>query len=121
MGQDIICEDCGAKRSNAAYKNTRYCKSCRLLRDLVFLDDTTRPCKGCRRMYAPTQRRDAYCGECCFGSVDEGRCAFCKLENAELYRAGVAVCVKCVRDPRLRRSVVAALKKGQRERRAATS
>lgn len=117
MGKDIICEDCGATRRNPAYKNTRYCKSCRLLRDLVYIDDATRPCKSCRRSYAPVSRRDTLCGKCNYGSVDEGLCHFCKSEHAELYRPGIGVCCSCVRAPRLRPSIVAALKKGQRERR----
>lgn len=118
MGKDIICKDCSAIRSNPAYKNTRYCKSCRLLRDLDFVGELTRDCKNCRRSYAPTSRRDSYCGPCGFGSIDEGRCVFCSSEHAELYRAGISVCCTCVRAPEKRRSVIAALKKGQRQRRA---
>jgi NAD-dependent SIR2 family protein deacetylase len=72
-------------------------------------------------MYAPTSRRDSYCGTCCYGSVDEGQCVKCKTDNSELYRKGIPVCVKCVRDPKLRPDIVAGLKKGQRQRREANN
>lgn len=117
----ITCEDCSTERRNAAYSNTRYCKSCRLLRDLLFVDDATRPCKDCRKVYAPVSRRDTRCGGCNYGSVHTGRCAFCKLEDAELHRAGIPVCLKCIRLPTLRRSIIAGLRKGQAERRQANN
>lgn len=119
MSKTITCADCSATRHNAAYANTRYCKSCRLLRDFQYLGDATKPCSSCDRQFAPTSRRDSLCGKCCYGSIDEGRCIFCKDEHAELYRAGTPVCVKCIRDPSQRRSIFAALRKGQRERRLA--
>lgn len=121
MGIEITCEDCGQKRSNAQYKNTRYCMACRLLRDLIFLDDRTRPCKSCRKVFAPVSRRDGLCGKCNYGSIDEGLCKLCKNEHAELYRRGIAVCVKCVRDPKQRPTVIAGLKIGLKERRTANN
>jgi hypothetical protein len=118
MARTITCEDCGAQRLNARYKNTRYCKSCRLLRDLVFLDETQRPCSHCKSTFAPTSTKDTLCGTCNYGSVYSGPCAFCK-EDAELHRQGIPVCVRCIRSPALRRTIISGLKRGQKERKAA--
>lgn len=117
MGKDVTCCDCSAKRRNAAYSNTRYCKSCRLLRDLTYLADRTKSCDECKATFAPASRRDAYCGKCCFGSLDVGTCAFCKRSDAELHRQGIPVCCQCLRLPTLRRQIIAGLQRGQRERR----
>lgn len=123
MGKDVTCADCSALRKNASYANTLYCVSCRLLRDLAFLKDQTRQCSaaGCRRRFAPVTRRDSFCGPCGYGSSDEGTCLFCKRSDAELHRPELAVCTSCIRDPKLRRGIIAALRKGQRERRQANS
>ena len=123
MGKDIICADCGAERRNVSYANTLYCASCRLLRDLALLKDQTRTCsaKGCRKRFAPVNRRDAFCGPCGYGSSDEGFCWYCKRSDAELHRAGMAVCTHCIRDPTHRRTILAALRKGQKERRTANA
>jgi hypothetical protein len=115
----ITCQDCSQRRSNARFRNTRYCVACRMLRDFLYVGDEQRPCVECARPFAPVHRKDTMCGPCCFGSIHEGRCAFCELEHAELYRPGIAVCVRCVRDPKQRRRILAGLRKGQRERRAA--
>lgn len=115
--KSITCEDCSTKRSNPRYKNTRYCKSCRLLRDLIYVEMEQRPCDHCKQQFAPVSRRDTLCGTCNYGSSYFGTCAFCKLEHAELHRAGIPVCVKCVRVPALRRGVIAGLRRGQGERR----
>lgn len=121
MPATITCEDCGAKRLNPRFKNTRYCNSDRLLRDLLYVGDEQRPCRECKRPFAPVSRKDTLCGTCNYGSVYEGTCAFCKRSNAELHRPGIPVCVKCVRLPSLRGQIVAGLRKGQRERRQANN
>lgn len=121
MPYAITCADCGAKRSNAQYKNTRYCHACRMLRDLVFVEDSTRKCVSCSTVFAPVTRRDSLCGTCNYGSIYTGACKFCHEPDAELQRSGVAVCVKCVRDPKRRPTVVEGLKIGQRARRKANN
>jgi len=119
MPKDITCADCSALRRNAAYSNTRYCVSCRLLRDLSFIKDQVRTCSraACSRRFAPVSRRDSYCGPCGFGSPDEGHCWYCKNDHAELHRAGLAVCVNCIRDPAKRITILGALRRGQADRR----
>lgn len=113
----IKCEACSAKRSNVQYKNTKFCHPCRMLRDLVFVGLLTRKCGGCAKSFAPVVRRDPLCGKCHYGNIYQGTCVMCGGEDVDLHRPGVAVCVKCVRDPDARGRVVAALRKGQKSRR----
>lgn len=121
--QDIICSDCGATRHRAQYKNTLYCHSCRLLRDLMFVGDRKHVCAAatCRKTFAPVARRDAHCGGCGYGSVYTGTCGFCNKDDVELHRSGVPLCTHCVRDPRQRRRILSSLKRGQADRRTANN
>jgi hypothetical protein len=123
MGFSITCDDCGHKRSNAQYKNTKFCHQCRMLRDLLFAGLATRKCSdaACSKTFAPVVRRDALCGDCHFGNIYAGDCKFCHRANVDLHRPGIAVCVRCVRDPKQRKGIVEGLKKGQRARRAANN
>jgi hypothetical protein len=118
MPKSIKCQDCGARRENVRYANTRYCKSCRLLRDLLYVETEQRPCADCTRPFAPVNRKDTLCGDCNYGSIYTGRCFLCAQDEAELYRDGIAVCVKCIRVPANRKRIIAGLRKGQRERSA---
>lgn len=114
--KSITCHDCGTRRLNPRFKNTRYCRSCRLLRDLLYVSDEQRPCADCRRPFAPVDRKDTLCGTCNYGSIYEGHCALCRRSDVELHRPDIAACVKCVRDPAKRKTIIAGLRRGQRER-----
>lgn len=116
--KSITCADCRTKRSNPRFRNTRYCRACRLLRDLIYVAAEQRPCADCARPFAPTDRKDTLCGACHYGSVYEGHCAIC-LTDAELHRPDIAVCIRCVRDPAKRKTIIAGLRRGQAERKEA--
>ncbi len=115
---NITCEDCGTTRSNVAYANTRYCESCRLLRNLLFVGERTYQCAECKADFAPIARGDRWCGGCALGSNQAGDCALCKGEEAERLRPSIAVCKGCARAPKQRVRLVKALRKGQTNRRA---
>lgn len=121
MPRSIKCEDCGTRRENVRYANTRYCKSCRLLRDLLYVETEQRPCDACKQRFAPVSRKDTLCGRCNYGSIYAGHCFLCKQDEAELHRDGIPVCVKCIRDPANRGRIIGGLRKGQRDRKAAVS
>lgn len=118
--KNIKCQDCSAKRSNVRYSNTRYCISCRLLRDFLYVGVEQRPCAACKRPFAPVNRKDTLCGTCNYGSIFEGHCLYCK-KDAELYRENLPLCVKCVRSPRDRARIITGLRKGQAARRLANA
>ncbi len=120
MAHTIRCADCGHDRK-AIKPNTRYCHRCRLLRQLEFFLTRTRACAepGCNREFAPIETRDAYCGVHALGySTLKGRCALCEVDDAFLVRDGVNLCISCVRDPALRRRIVAILQRSQARRKA---
>lgn len=119
MSTIIICEQCGDAR-NAAYKNTKYCVRCALLRDLTFVGTRSYGCELCDRDYAPVALRDPHCGDHAIGCGKYLPCAICQAEGDsdadgyfELHRAGLPVCVRCVRDPARRQTVIRALRRGQ--------
>ncbi len=115
---NITCQDCGAARRDVAYKTTRYCESCRLLRNLLFIGERTYQCTECKDNFAPIARGDRYCGECSLGSNRMGECALCGAASSELLRPSIAVCTRCARDPKQRVRLVKALRKGQANRKA---
>lgn len=115
----ITCRDCAAKR-RTTFKNTRYCTSCRLLRDLESIDTEEHACRanGCNNVFAPVTRRDLYCGDCAASMSSDaamGECKYCQTEAA-LWR-GLAICQNCLRDAGERPRVVKGLRVGQRTRR----
>lgn len=122
MAHTITCLDCGARRTTI-YKNTRYCMSCRLLRDIEWLEPVERRCRSndCTQTFLPAAKKDLYCGECAgFMTSHEGRCLFCKRDATPLHR-GMSICTACVRDPGERPRVIAGLRSGQRKRKHANS
>ncbi len=114
---NITCQDCSAVRANVQYVNTRYCESCRLLRNLLFVGATIAECGECGNDFAPVARGDRWCGTCSFTGTP-GTCVLCKGEEAERLRPSIAVCKGCARDPKQRVRLVKALRKGQAARRA---
>lgn len=120
MPHDITCQDCGAQRLSATYSTTRYCHSCRLLRNLIFVRDRVYDCQVCGKPFAPVSRGDGYCAKHDFGSNVFGTCAFCDEENVEFIRPNIPLCLKCAKTPgATRHRIVAGLKNGQRDRKAA--
>lgn len=117
MATTITCAECGDTRT-AAFKNTKYCVKCALLRDLTFVGDRTYKCDDCKAEFAPLARRDPYCGNCAFGCGKFEDCVGC-AGTAELHRPGVPLCTRCLRDPKQRRKIIRALRGGQQERRIA--
>ncbi len=117
---NITCKDCGTLRRNVQYKNTLTCESCRLLRDLEWIADRTHNCTaaGCNHVFAPARRGDRWCGECSFSNV-AGTCVLCKTEDAELYRPSIPVCLRCVKSPDQRTTLVQALRRGRAARKEA--
>lgn len=114
----ITCTDCGAERHNVQYRNTRYCESCRLLRNLIFLGDRTCTCSECAKEFAPTVRGERWCGECSV-SADIGDCVLCQAADSELLRRTIPVCLRCAHDPDRRAVLIKGLRRGQRDRREA--
>lgn len=113
----IACEDCGVHR-RTSYKNTKVCMSCRLLRDLAFIENDERTCRsnGCKNTFAPVKRKDLFCGDCAsIMAAEHGYCKFCKKDDVGLYH-GLAICEKCVRDVGMRPKVIQGLRVGQRDR-----
>lgn len=116
----ITCEDCGApyvtKRTN-----TKYCRLCRLLRNVLYLRDKTSVCIGCDKTYAPLLREKfAVCGDCfpgSWGNDATGRCSFCDTDGVRLLDPDVAVCRDCAQNPDKRELFVKALLKKQAIRR----
>lgn len=118
MAHQIRCRDCGDERTTL-YRNTRYCMSCRLLRDLAWLDVAElRTCRSnsCNAAFMPVGRKDLYCGKCAGQMAQShGRCLFCKTEPAPLHRS-MGVCTSCVRDPGERVRIMSGLRTGQQAR-----
>lgn len=123
MATIINCEQCGEER-RAAYKNTKLCIKCALLRDINFVGDRLFTCRQCDEKYAPVALRDPECGGCSIGCGKYLPCTMCGIDPDfsdedgyyELHRAGVPLCVRCVRDPAKRQRLIRMLRKGQAQR-----
>lgn len=114
----IACADCAHHRHRCP-SNTKYCKKCRLLRDVEFWGTKTRTCghEDCENSFVPMYRHDYYCGPCNPGqTANRGTCLFCSTTDAYLITRDVAVCERCARAPGQRKKFIAALRKGQRAR-----
>ncbi len=111
----IACADCRAPRL-AKIANTKYCHVCRLLRDAKFVGSTVTKCFVCDKTFARVVRRDTMCASCDdlrrSYNVD-GTCGLCKQPGV-LWRAEVAICVSCLRDPEKRGPMIRALQHKQR-------
>lgn len=111
----IQCADCGSdyetKRSN-----TKYCRACRLYRDLTFIQDRTKECIECERKFAPVTRKDLVCGSCFshMAQVHAGHCALCDRDTQHLIHGDVACCWSCATDPKKRITLLRALAKRRR-------
>lgn len=97
----IECADCGAPRLTKR-KNTKYCRVCRLIRNIEFIGADTVDCLGCDTPFAPLKRGEDVCGKCAVAGPagdPRGTCAFCEVENASLVDSNISVCRVCATDP----------------------
>jgi hypothetical protein len=111
----VHCADCGSEVQTRR-ANTKYCKVCRLLRDVKFVKERTKECWGCGVTFAPLNRGDVFCGTCDLvpGHSVTGTCAFCKAQT-QLYSDQVSVCLPCLKDPEKRPTVARSLINKQRK------
>lgn len=103
----IKCIDCGADYSTKR-RNTKYCAICRLRKDLLFLTTRTVQCWDCEAIFAPINSADVLCAECepSRKRYGVGECKLCEAPQSTLLIPGLAICTKCVRDPKRRATVV---------------
>lgn len=114
----ITCRDCGTQRHRVP-ANTRYCKRCRMLRDIDYWRRNSRTC-SCGARFAPLDRNDHHCSTCNPGlRAHSGPCALAYADHPHEGRyvhPALPVCAPCARDPRLRQRLIAALEAGQANR-----
>lgn len=115
------CEDCG-NRTETNRKNMKYCHSCRLLRNCLWLaaKQKTVDCMLCEQPFLPIERGTLVCGDCNFVEHYHGdtACVVCG-ETGPAVRSGVRVCWGCATDPTHRARLMKALADGRRSRVAA--
>lgn len=110
----IKCVDCGAERK-AIYKNTKYCRVCRLSRNLDYLErlgwDSVK-CVVCDARFAPMKRGDQTCPKCSYlpQCAVVAPCGLCGTV-AQTVDKDIAVCYGCATDKKRRREFQRALKK----------
>lgn len=115
---DITCEDCGLEFQSSR-DNAKYCRVCRLFRNLVFIEARTYDCWACGGEFAPLERNQKFCGDCnTVRSAHDapGTCSFCKEKTEQLLHKEVKVCRKCATDPENRQLLIRALHKKKASR-----
>lgn len=118
----LTCRACGAKTA-ATRKDAKQCRSCRLLTVLVYVEKKRlgrRSCRACGSKFIPMRFGDyGHCGSCTatqkHSSPPDLVCGICRQPCHAT--EGVPVCLCCVKDPKQRPRVIAALKHGQATRR----
>lgn len=110
---EITCEDCGQPRKTR-YKNTKYCRECRLLRNASY-PHRIKKCKACKKQFQPLDRNDYLCGDHQVESQTHITCAFCKTEDTSVLE-DLKVCSACARNPVHRKLFIKALTNNQRDR-----
>lgn len=115
--QVIQCQDCGHHEITNR-KNTKRCGICRLLTNMLYVQNRTRKCWLCETPFAPIARDDRACGNCApvFQSQPHGTCGACK-NTGPLVLEGLALCMHCARDPKQRAGIVKSLRRKQEFRR----
>lgn len=114
----ITCQDCATQRQRCP-ANTRYCKPCRLLRELYYWQRRRRACQNCNAEFAPLNRNDMHCSACDRGLAPyAGRCISCADEQGWPAVKDIPVCAPCMRNPRKRALIISALERGQTKRKA---
>lgn len=95
----IVCADCGTQYPTKR-KNTKYCRLCRINRNLQFYGQRVSKCWACEEKFAPYDANQTVCGSCLFvpQSAPAGHCGLCKTDKQVLH-SDVAVCHACALDP----------------------
>lgn len=114
----ISCADCGSEYETNR-KNTRYCRVCRVLRNLIYYGPKLTTCWSCEEKFAPWEDKQVFCGGCArkADSAPTGTCGLCKEETKVIHQ-DIHVCHTCATDPKSRPKLVRALT-AKAERRAA--
>lgn len=97
---NINCAICGTARETR-FKNTKYCLSCRLWKNLNFIGTRTQTCPSCKNRFAQLHRNEVMCGECnpkMAVGEPRGICGFCN-EEKDLILDSVKVCHPCASKP----------------------
>lgn len=112
----ITCAECTAPYETTR-DNTKYCSRCRLTFDVIFIDAQTKKCWQCDEVFAPLERGQKTCGNCCYKPKKHGEteCGFCKNTRPRV-RADVACCHECANDPNNRGKLITSLRNSQRRR-----
>lgn len=114
----ITCADCGAER-NARNRNTKYCVTCRLIRDLDFIGNSTNKCQSCSARFAPLKRSDTLCPDCdAFSKAIPARretCRNCEGDQFKLLGDDIRMCLKCAGVPENRQGLMIRLHEKQQE------
>lgn len=116
---EIACEDCGFV-IQAARRNTKYCRVCRMVRDLPYVATRHRKCGLCDTKFHPINVRDACCGEHAprLAADELVTCAYCGTEGLSV-AGDLAVCRTCARTSgELRQRFFKALLNRQRKQQA---
>ena len=103
MPHSIKCADCGAPYETKR-KNTKFCRICRINRNLAYTAARQSACWKCEEKFAPFDAGQVHCGKCCYQptSCEIKVCALCKQE-AKMIHPGLAVCWACALSPEKRR------------------
>lgn len=113
----ITCQDCSAPYKTIR-KNTKFCGRCRLLKDLLYLRETTKECWLCKKEFAPLDTKDDACADCTYLAQGHGdaECVYCHETKLQV-RADVPICHHCAREPGdKRKRVVRSLQLGLKAR-----
>lgn len=114
----INCADCGAER-HTRWRNTKYCRPCRILKNLQYLLNWTTKCWVCDAEFAPLSREDRFCPRCDPRPATQEHCALCDRDDQKLIDREIACCRECAADPKNRKLLLRVLTKKVQARVAA--
>lgn len=117
----ISCQDCGTEYETTR-KNTRYCRPCRILRNLTYYGPRTVKCWTCEEAFSPYEAKQVFCGQ--HGhkpdSAPIADCGLCKQRGPVLHE-DIHVCFNCSTDTKQRPRFIRALTAKQERRVAAAA
>jgi hypothetical protein len=109
------CEDCARDFSTRRPSQARYCRFCRIHRDLQHYGTRQETCMACDAKFCPIRAGDRLCGDCRIlgegRSSVVGKCAGCATERATLLHRDIRACGKCARDPKQRAALLKVVQK----------
>lgn len=117
----ISCQDCGAEYETTR-KNTRYCRVCRVLRNIVYYGPKLSTCWTCEEKFAPYEDKQVFCGAHAHKPDQpvRGGCGLCKKDGPVIH-PDILVCYECATSPAERPRLVRALTAKQAKRLAAVA